>query len=199
MPRRWPRSTIPKPVRTDPQALGETSGGPSTVAVWDPLVRLFHWSLVASFAVAWFSAAQSDDVHMWAGYVAACLVAIRLLWGLAGTRHARFSDFVRSPAAVMAYLRDIVRGREARYIGHNPAGGAMILVLLAAMALTAFTGWLENTDSYYGVAWVQDSHSYAAHAMLVLVALHVGGVILASLRHRENLVRAMVTGRKRPL
>ena len=97
------------------------------------------------------------------------------------------------------YLRDIAAGREARYIGHNPAGGAMILVLLATIALTAATGWLETTDSYYGIDWVQDTHSYAAHAMLVLVALHVCGVIVASLRHRENLVRAMVTGRKRPL
>lgn len=198
MPRRWPRSTIPKPVRTDPQALGETSGGPSTVAVWDPLVRLFHWSLVAGPAVAWFSAAQSDDVHMWAGYVAACLVAIRLLWGLAGTRHARFSDFVRSPAAVMAYLRDIVRGREARYMAQKP--GRRCDDPGAARGHGADRlGWLENTDSYYGVAWVQDTHSYAAHAMMVLVALHVGGVIVASLRHHENLVRAMVTGRKRPL
>jgi cytochrome b len=168
------------------------------VAVWDPLVRLFHWSIVASFAVAWLSAANSDDIHMWAGYVAATLVAIRLLWGLAGTRHARFSDFVRSPATVIAYLRDISQNREARYLGHNPAGGAMILVLLAAMSLTAFTGWLETTDTYYGVAWVQDTHSYVAHAMLVLIGLHLCGVVLASVRHKENLVRAMVTGRKRP-
>jgi len=167
------------------------------VAVWDPFVRLFHWSLVASFAVAWFSAARSDDVHTWAGYVAAMLVASRLVWGLVGTRHARFSDFVRSPAAVASYIRDIAAGRETRFLGHNPAGGAMILVLLAMMAATAFTGWLETTDSYYGIAWVQDTHGYLAYGLLVLVALHVAGVVLASLRHRENLVRALITGLKR--
>ena len=199
MPRPSKWSPTLKPVRTDPETWSETGGGQHMVAVWDPLVRLFHWSTVASFAIAWFSAASSDDIHMWAGYVAACLVAFRLLWGLAGTRHARFSEFVRSPATVIAYLRDISASREARYLGHNPAGGAMILALLAALSLTAFTGWLETTDTYYGVAWVQDTHSYAAHAMLVLVALHVGGVVLASVRHKENLVRAMVTGRKRPL
>ncbi len=193
------RLIILKPVRTDPEALGDAGGDHVMVAVWDPLVRLFHWGIVASFAIAWFSAARSDDVHMWAGYVAAVLVAFRLVWGLAGTRHARFIDFVRSPLAVIAYLRDISVGREARYLGHNPAGGAMILVLLAALLLTAFSGWLETTDAYYGVSWVQDTHSYAAHGILVLVALHVGGVALASVRHKENLVRAMITGRKRSL
>jgi len=179
--------------------MSDPGGGQTMVAVWDPLVRLFHWSMVASFAVAWFSAARSDDIHMWAGYVAALLVAIRLLWGLAGTRHARFSDFVRSPAAVIAYLRDVAVNREARYLGHNPAGGAMIVLLLAAISVTAFTGWLETTDTYYGVQWVQDTHSYVAHGMLLLIALHLCGVALASVRHKENLVRAMITGRKRPL
>ena len=184
-------------MRTDPEALNDPDGDQLTVAVWDPFVRLFHWSMVACFAVAWFSAAYSDDVHMWAGYVAAALVAFRLIWGLAGSRHARFSDFVRSPATVFGYLRDVAVNRETRYIGHNPAGGAMILVLLAAISLTAFTGWLETTDAYYGVAWVQDGHSYIAHFMLVLIALHLCGVVVASVRHKENLARAMITGRKR--
>jgi cytochrome b len=199
MPKPLRRSTILKPVRTDPESMSEAGGGRVMVAVWDPLVRLFHWSIVASFAVAWFSAARWDDPHEWAGYAAALLVAFRMFWGLAGTRHARFSDFVRPPSAVISYLRDISISREARYLGHNPAGGAMILALLAAMALPAFTGWLETTDAYYGVAWVQDAHSYVAHGMLSLATVHVGGVILASFRHRENLVRAMITGLKRPL
>ena len=199
MPKPWRRSTILKPVRTDPESLSEGDGDRVTVAVWDPFVRLFHWSIVASFAVAWFSAARWDDLHEWAGYAAAFLVAFRMVWGLVGTRHARFSDFVYSPSSVVSYLRDISVRREARYLGHNPAGGAMILALLTAMSLTAFTGWLETTDEYFGVGWVQDTHSYAAHGMLALAAIHVGGVALASFRHRENLVRAMITGRKRSL
>ncbi len=166
--------------------------------VWDLAVRLFHWSLVASFAVAWISAEEWQDLHLWAGYAAAALVAFRLVWGLAGTRYARFRQFVRRPRVVVAYLREFLSGREARYLGHNPAGGAMILALLLALAGLCLTGWLYTTDAYWGVEWVEETHELLANLLLALVGLHVLGVLLASLRHRENLVRAMVTGRKRP-
>ncbi len=165
--------------------------------VWDPFVRLFHWSLVLSFGVAWFTPRSSEALHHWAGYAAAALITMRLLWGLVGTRYARFSQFVRDPATVARYLSDIVSGREARYLGHNPAGGMMVLALIVAMATTATTGWMMTTDAYFGVEWVENAHDLAAHGLLVLVLLHLGGVVLASVRHRENLVGAMVTGRKR--
>jgi cytochrome b len=171
---------------------------PSPVRVWDPVVRLFHWSLVAGFAVAWFTPKSFEALHQGAGYAAATLVALRCIWGLIGTRYARFWQFVRSADRVLGYLRDIAFRREARHIGHNPAGGAMILVLLATMTLTAFTGWLSTTDAYFGIDWVQRFHSLTAHGLLVLVFIHLAGVVLASLRHRENLARAMVTGLKRP-
>ncbi|MBI3672756.1 MAG: cytochrome B [Rhizobiales bacterium] len=108
--------------------------------VWDPLVRVFHWSLAASFAVAWFTPGDSGVLHQWAGFAAAGLVAIRVLWGFLGTPYARFSQFVRHPAEVLAYLRDIAAAREARHLGHNPAGGAMIVALLhlAGVALASF-------------------------------------------------------------
>ena len=166
--------------------------------VWDPVVRIFHWSLVLSFSVAWLTSHSSAHlIHYWAGYLAAALIVVRLLWGKVGTHYARFSQFVRDPATVVLYLHAILKGREARHIGHNPAGGAMILVLMAAVAATAFTGWLMTTDAYFGVEWVGELHETAAHGLLLLVFIHVGGVILASLRHRENLVVAMITGRKR--
>lgn len=165
--------------------------------VWDPLVRLFHWSLVLSFALAWFSSRPAETLHHWAGYAAAGLILIRLLWGLLGSYYARFSQFVRSPATVAHYLSAIIGGREARHLGHNPAGGAMVLALMAAMALTALTGWTMTTDAYFGVEWVEHAHDLVAHGLLVMVLVHVGGVILASVRHRENLIGAMVTGRKR--
>ncbi|WP_085884129.1 cytochrome b/b6 domain-containing protein [Oceanibacterium hippocampi] len=169
----------------------------TTVPVWDPLVRLFHWSLVAAFAIAWLTADELDRIHEWSGYVAGGLVAFRLLWGLIGPRHARFSQFVRSPAAVGQYLRDILRGRERRFVGHNPAGAAMILALLAITAMTATTGWMTTLDVYWGIKWVEDVHEIMANLMIVMVAIHVTGVALTSLRHRENLVRAMIVGRKR--
>jgi cytochrome b len=168
-----------------------------TIKVWDPLVRMFHWTLVLSFLIGWISADEWDGLHLWTGYVAAALVAFRLMWGLYGPGYARFRQFVRSPGAVAAYLRDIALGRERRYIGHNPAGGVMILALLAGMAVLCVTGWLMTTDAFFGSEMLEDTHEAVANLMLLLVALHVGGVIVASLRHRENLVVAMLTGRKR--
>ncbi|WP_395020712.1 cytochrome b/b6 domain-containing protein [Dongia sp.] len=169
----------------------------TTVKIWDPFVRVFHWSLVASFAVAWLTAEDVRVLHEWAGYAAGALIGLRLVWGIMGTRYARFRQFIRSPGTVVAYLRDIATGREARYLGHNPAGGLMILALLATMAAVAATGWMQTTDTWFGVDWVEEVHEVLASVMLGLVGLHVLGVLVASLRHRENLVRAMFTGRKR--
>ncbi len=189
---------MPKPVKTDQVAApGDAQKSPDVVRVWDRVVRGFHWALVLSFALAWFSSHSYEDIHHWAGYAAAALVMMRLLWGVLGTPYARFSQFVRDPATVLRYLSAMLSGREARYIGHNPAGGAMVIVLIAAMGSTALTGWLMTTDSYFGNPWVETAHSLAAHGLLLLVFFHISGVALASFRHRENLVRAMVTGQKR--
>jgi cytochrome b len=169
----------------------------SWVRVWDPLVRLFHWSLVLSFGVAWLSANSWQDLHVWAGYAAGALILLRLAWGFIGTPYARFSQFVRSPRGVLDYLRAILSGSEARHVGHNPAGGAMILALMLAMASTAFTGWLLTTDAFWGVRWMQHVHNWCADGLLLLVGFHLAGVVLASYRHRENLIAAMIVGRKR--
>jgi cytochrome b len=167
------------------------------VRVWDPLVRIFHWTLVICIAVAWITDHSSEAIHQSAGYTAAALVSVRLIWGFIGSPYARFRQFVRAPSVVRNYLAAIARGDEARYVGHNPAGGAMIVVLLTAIAATAISGWLMTTDTFYGEDWVEAVHSTSAYLTLALIALHVAGVLLASLRHHENLVRAMITGRKR--
>ena len=169
----------------------------TTTKVWDPLVRLFHWSLVASFAVAWLTADEWDAPHEWAGYAAAGLIAFRLVWGFIGPRYARFNQFLQAPGTVTRYLGAILRGKERRYIGHNPAGGAMIAGMILALAGVAITGWMTTLDAFWGVKWVAESHEALANLLLAMVAVHIGGVILASLRHRENLARAMITGRKR--
>lgn len=189
---------MPKPARTSPGEQNPEARSPQGWArVWDPFVRLFHWSLVLSFAVAWFTAHSAEAVHYWAGYAAAALITMRLLWGLLGTHYARFSQFVRRPRDIVAYLRAIVTGSEGRYIGHNPAGGAMVVVLILAMGGTALTGWLTTTDAFWGIDWMQELHDLAAHGLLLLVGVHVAGVILASFRHHENLVLSMISGRKR--
>src|SRR5208337_879156 len=167
------------------------------IRVWDPFVRAFHWALVLSFALAWLSSEDAEGLHAAAGYVAGALVAARVVWGFAGPRYARFSQFLRPPQTVAAYLRAVAEGSEPRFIGHNPAGGAMIVVLMAALAATMVTGWLLTTDAFWGATGAQRAHSIVAHGVLLLVAVHLVGVALASVRHRENLVRAMVVGVKR--
>jgi len=171
----------------------------ASVPVWDPFVRVFHWSQAALVAVAWLTADDWKWLHERAGYAIAALLAVRVAWGFVGPRHARFSDFVRGPGEVLGYLRALARGREPRMLGHNPAGGAMIVALLALIAATSVTGWLQTTGAFWGSGPLASLHEALATAILVLVAGHVLGVVLESWRHRENLVGAMLTGRKRPL
>lgn len=168
-----------------------------TIRVWDAFVRAFHWSLVAAFATAWYSGDDYKTLHLTAGYVAAALVSARVVWGVVGTGYARFAQFVRSPRLVWRYLADIATGREVRYLGHNPAGGAMIVALLVTLSGICFTGWLLTTDAFWGTVTMEIIHETLTNIALGLIALHVTGVVLASVRHHENLVRSMVTGRKR--
>ena len=165
------------------------------VRVWDPVVRLFHWSLVTAFATA-FLAEEGGRLHDAAGYTVLGLIGIRLVWGLIGPLHARFASFVPAPGQLTAYLRELARGRPPRFLGHNPAGGAMIVVLLATVLTTAASGWLMTTDRFWGIEWVENLHEGSAWLALILVGMHVTGVLVSSLMHRENLVRAMITGDK---
>lgn len=170
---------------------------PAMVRVWDPLVRLFHWSLVGLFAFAYFTGDEWKDAHIVAGYIVGGLVVFRILWGLVGPTNARFASFVRGPSATLGYLRSALAFRAPRYLGHNPAGAAMIVALLVAIATIATTGYMMTTDTFWGVEWVEEVHETTVYVALGLIALHVGGVVLASIEHRENLVRAMITGLKR--
>jgi cytochrome b len=169
--------------------------GPRTL-VWDAPVRVFHWLIVLSFAVAWLSGESErwQLVHVTAGYTMAGLVAFRLLWGLVGTKHARFGDFVRGPRAVLAYLKSLVRGQPEHHAGHNPAGALAIVALLALAALTAFTGWANYSE--LGGHWLEEVHEALASTMLAVVVVHVLAVLASSWLHRENLVGAMVHGCK---
>jgi cytochrome b len=176
----------------------------NAVRVWDPLVRAFHWSLVGAFAVAWLS----EDVlalHTLMGYSVLSLVLVRIGWGFIGTRHARFADFVRCPATVFGYLRAALRLDPPRYLGHNPAGGLMVMVLLGSLLLVTLTGLAaygaeERAGPLAGwatsAAW-KDVHEFFANLTLGLVMIHILGVLVESVLHGENLPRAMLTGYKR--
>lgn len=170
---------------------------PATVKVWDPFVRVFHWSLVTLFAAAFITGDELEWLHVRIGYAILGLIALRLVWGIIGPRHARFASFVRRPRAVIAYIRDVVLLRAPRYLGHNPAGAAMIVALLALLLGTGFTGYLMTTNAFWGSKALEEVHEAFANLTIAAVVLHVLGVLVSSFVHRENLVRAMVTGRKR--
>ncbi len=178
-----------------------------SVRVWDPLVRVFHWTLVLSFAVAWVSADEFDTLHFWAGYTIAALVAFRVVWGVIGTRHARFTDFIYRFSTIKSYLIDLAALRPKHYVGHNPAGGLMVVILLLSLALLTFTGmasvaidgigplagtWVESISGH----WMEDIHEAVANLVLAFVLFHIAGVLVSSLVHGENLVRAMINGKK---
>jgi cytochrome b len=168
-----------------------------TVLVWDLPLRVFHWLLAGSFVGA-FLTAESErwrDVHAVLGYTALAMVAFRLLWGLLGTRYARFSALPLSPRRAFTYLRSLFSRRPEHHVGHNPAGSLAIYALLALAAGTALTGLAAFADS--GGKWLGDLHEGLANAMLGLVIVHIAGVVVGSLAHRENLVAAMLTGHKR--
>ena len=168
-----------------------------TVRVWDPFVRIFHWSLVSLFVLAFVTGDESEWLHIRIGYAIAALVALRIVWGFVGTRHAQFRDFIRAPRELAAYLGQALQWRAPRHLGHNPAGGAMVVALLAMIAGIAATGFAMTTDAFWGAEWVEDLHEGLVYTTVGLIVLHVAGVIFSSLEHGENLVKAMITGRKR--
>ena len=169
------------------------------ILVWDLPTRLFHWLLAATFAGAWLTAESERwrDVHVVLGYTFAGLIAFRLLWGLIGSRYARFSSFVKGPSSVARYLRSLLSRSPEHHVGHNPAGGWAVLALLALGIAAALSGFLTYND--LAGHFMEELHEAAASAMLALVLVHIAAVALSSLLHRENLVLAMITGLKRGL
>jgi len=188
------------------------------VKVWDRFVRVFHWTLASAVLIGW-ATDKPLWLHSWLGYVAAILVVLRVIWGFFGTEQARFVSFVRGPKLVFDYLAGLIRFSSPRYLGHSPAGGVMIIALLIMIAATAGTGManlaadrgegplagviakVERPPRVPGrprpqLFWKQ-VHETIANMTLVLVLLHVLGVAAASIAHRENLVWAMINGRKR--
>lgn len=167
-----------------------------TIKVWDLPVRVFHWLLALCFTGAYLTS-ESESwrlVHVTLGYTLGGLLAFRLLWGIVGTRYARFGSFVRGPFAIVKYLRSLVEGKPEHHVGHNPAGAVAIVLMMVLGLVQLVTGWATYNEM--GGEWLAELHEGAANAMLVVVAIHLAGVVSASVQHRENLARAMVTGRK---
>lgn len=166
------------------------------ILVWDAPLRVFHWLMALCFAGAYITADSEywRLLHVTLGYTMAGLVVFRLLWGLVGTRYARFSAFVRGPKAVARYAGTLMRGRPEHHAGHNPAGALAIIALLGLALVIGASGWATYNE--LGGEWLEEAHELAANLMLALVGVHIVAVLLSSWLHRENLVRAMVSGRK---
>ena len=167
------------------------------VKVWDLPLRIFHWTHATSVLIAWFSANILDTVHEIAGYTVIVLIAFRIVWGFTGTRHSRFRSFVRPLPVVLGYLGQVARGQTGRYLGLNPAGGAMSVVLLALLTVSTVSGWMQITERFFGVDWVEKLHTWSSNLVLAVVVVHVLGVLLMCALQKENLVRAMISGQKR--
>ncbi len=177
------------------------------VKVWDLPLRIFHWLLVAGFFVAYLTEDELLTIHVWAGYLVCGLLVFRLLWGFIGNDYARFSNFLCHPAQSIAYLKDLGTLNPQRYLGHNPAGAAMIVLLLVSLLMTVITGFaVYGADQTAGpLAFIgsanekiwEEVHEFFANFSLVLVAVHVIGVAVESYIHRENLAKAMVHGFKK--
>lgn len=166
------------------------------ILVWDVPTRVFHWLLVLSFSGA-FLTAESEryrDIHVVLGYTMLALLAFRLLWGFFGTRYAQFRSFLFKPREIVAYVLSLFKGKPAHYVGHNPAGSVAIWLLLALGISSGVTGIMAFQD--VGGDMVEELHELASNVMLAVVLIHIAGVIVSSVMHRENLVRSMITGFK---
>lgn len=166
------------------------------ILVWDWPVRLGHWLMVGGFSLAWLTGDSETFrlVHVIAGATVLAVATFRLPWGFIGSRYARFVDFVRGPAAVREYVFSLLRLQPAHHVGHNPAGGWAIVLLLGLAILTGLSGWANYND--IGGGFLEELHEGLAVTMLTVVFIHVAGVLSGSLMHGENLVRAMLNGRK---
>ena len=166
------------------------------ILVWDIPTRIFHWILVLCFVVAYLTS-ESERWQLWhvtAGYIFGAVLLFRMFWGVVGSRYARFSQFVRGPRHILAYLRSLLTRSPEHFTGHNPAGALAIVGILGLGLLTVLTGWASFND--YG-DWIGELHEGIVNGLLLIIGIHIGGVLISSVLHRENLVRAMINGHKR--
>jgi len=201
----------------------------NTIKVWDILIRIFHWSLVASFFIAYFTAEEENFWHIYSGYTVLGLILFRIIWGFIGSKYARFSSFLYSPAEVIQYLKELMEKKPTHYVGHNPAGAYMIFALLLSLFVVTLSGlkvyaveeglgpFAEMTSEFSIIDNVyadederddeyekeneeefwEEIHEASTNFTLFLIFLHITGVIVASRLHHENLIKAMITGKKK--
>jgi cytochrome b len=171
---------------------------PSTVKLWDPLVRLFHWSLVFIFIANYFVNEEGDDWHQWLGYAAVAWLLVRFFWGFFGQGAARWADFFPTPARMANHVRALRRGEPYHRMGHSPLGGLVMIVMMLCVLALGVTGYMmQEIDYFWGEDWIEDLHGWIANSLLALVIVHVLAAMFESYRLKENLPLSMVTGKRR--
>jgi cytochrome b len=200
----------------------------NTIQVWDILIRTFHWSLVVSFVIAYLTAEEENIWHIYSGYAVLGLIIFRVIWGLFGSKYARFDNFIYSPGVVIQYIKELIEKRPKHYVGHNPAGGYMIMALILSLFVVSVSGLKvyaveeglgplalinaeititnnayadqdENNDGHddHEEEFWEEIHEVSTNFTLFLIFLHIAGVLVSSRLHDENLVKAMITGKKK--
>lgn len=185
---------------------------PSTIKirVWDLPVRLFHWLLVLMLGISWITAeigGNAMEYHMWSGYVILGLLLFRVLWGIVGSETARFSHFIYGPAAVLEYARALFKSTYKSATGHTPLGGWSVIALLLTLATQAISGLFSNDDIanegplYHLVHKATSNlfslvHLYSFNILLGLVIIHLVAIVYYRLKHRDNLIKPMISGYK---
>jgi cytochrome b len=166
------------------------------ILVWDAPTRVFHWVQALCFLGAYLTSdsEKTRDIHVALGYILFGLIVFRLLWGFMGTRYAKFSSFAFGPSKIIGYLVALFKGKAEHFVGHNPVGSVAIWLLLSLGLTLGVTGVMLLQDDVADI--VEEIHGYATNAMLAVVAVHLLGVFMSSFLHKENLVRAMLTGFK---
>ena len=164
--------------------------------VWDIVTRVFHWALVVAFCIAQLTAEEWDPVHEYTGYVVLSLIGFRIAWGLVGPRNVRFCEFVKSPRIIVTHVANIWTGQHVAEAGHNPAGGAMVVILLIWLTLTGLTGWLSVNISGGFAKSLEEIHEFLGEFSLLLILVHITGVIVMGFVERQELARSMIDGKK---
>lgn len=167
------------------------------VRIWDPFIRLFHWTVATLFLLDFWVLEDGDPPHEWAGYVVGGLVALRLVWGFFGPHNARFASFFPTPKRVKQHVTDLKNKQLDPTEGHNPLGGAMVIALLLMLGVVSFSGWMLNWDRFWGVDWVEELHETSANITMIMVVIHVSAVVLIGRLTHIPLIGPMITGKRR--
>lgn len=171
-----------------------------TEKLWDPLVRIFHWSIAAIFIANYFLNEEGDDWHQWLGYIAVGWLVVRFFWGFFGKGAARWSDFFPTRASLSLHLSTLLKGETYHRLGHSPLGAMVMIIMMLCMLALGITGFMmEEIDYFWGEDWLQDLHGWIADALLVLVLIHVLAALYESYRLKENLPLSMITGKRKKL